>query len=241
MTSDVLEEAAQEVSAELAVGGPATLGGEPVRSMVALSPHGSDQVAVWHVNLVGEACGAWILDSASPEDALAILQLCDRRAVIEDGSSSARLILHLAKTAGIEIAGSQVSERLARLDDLLSATSTARREHSAAVTEYGEQAGKNLARLVWRSEVPETVAALRALPIGGWAGAGEAPDAFVLSRLTSKAIALWTETEAARVRREYLREQFGPAQVLPPVWRDAALAAFAKPFDLRQSPPRRNS
>lgn len=235
MTTDVMEEATSEVANELVTTGPATLNGAPARSLVTLSKLGRSQVAVWQVNFAGVACGAWLLDARSKELALAILGLCDRRAVIEDGPSSVQLIMELADKAGVEVPETMIKERLASLDALLSATAAARRAHTEAVAAYGRSEGKKLAPLAWRTEVPSSLDELRAGQYRGWAGEGRAPHAFGVSVLSRQLVQLWTEAETARVRRKYLREQFGPAQVLPDVWRDAALAAYATPFELPKS------
>lgn len=232
MTTDVMEEATSEVANDVATAGPATLNGAPARSLITLSKHGRSQVAVWQVNFAGVACGAWLLDARSKEHALAILGLCDRRAVIEDGPSSVQLILELADKAGVEVPETMMKERLASLDTLLSATAAARCAHSEAVAAYGRSEGKKLTPLAWRTALPHSLDQLRAGQYRGWAGDGCAPHAFGVSVLSRQLVRLWTETETARVRRKYLREQFGPAQVLPHVWRDAALAAYATPFEL---------
>src|SRR3954470_22153732 len=91
VTTDVIDETIS-VAAETAATGPATLNGSPARSLVTLSKHGRSQVAVWQVDFAGFACGAWLLDARTKEHALAILNLCDRRAVIEDGPSGVDLI-----------------------------------------------------------------------------------------------------------------------------------------------------
>lgn len=182
---------------------------------------------MWLVNFVGESCGAWLLDVRTKADAQTILRICDRRAVVEDEASSAQLVLDLADKAGIEIPEAQVKERLARLDGLLSATAEARQAHHEAVVEYGERERKKLSPLTWRQELPECVDTLRGGQFRGWAGEGQPPAAFSVSVLSRQLVRLWTETETTRMRRKYLREQFGPAQVLPDVWRDAALAAYA--------------
>lgn len=232
MATEVREETASEVTPEVGTTGPATLNGAPARALVALSPHGKSQVAVWLVNFVGESCGAWLLDARTKEDAQTILRICDRRAVIEDDPSAAQLVLDHADKAGIEIPESQVKQRLARLDDLLSATAEARRAHHEAVAEYGKRQGKKLAPLTWRQDLPESVKTLRGGQYRGWAGEGEPPPAFGLLVLSRQLVRLWTETETTRMRRKYLREQFGPQAALPDEWRDAALSAYASPYTL---------
>ncbi|EWT04643.1 hypothetical protein N864_10640 [Intrasporangium chromatireducens Q5-1] len=232
MTTEVIEEATSEVANDLATTGPATLNGAPARSLATLSKHGRSQVAVWQVNFAGVACGAWLLDARNKEHALDILALCDRRAVIDDSPSSVQLILELADMARVEIPEAVMKERLASLDGLLSATAAARRAHAEAVVAYGKSEGKKLAPLAWRTEVPPSLDQLRPSQYRGWAGKGTAPHAFGMSVLSRQLVQLWTDTETVRLRRKYLREQFGPAQVLPEAWRDAALAAYATPFGL---------
>jgi len=49
---------------------------------------------------------------------------------------------------------------------------------------------------------------------------------------------MWNETESLRVRRAYLREKYGDAQLLPQMWREAAFAAYEAPFaELPAIPP----
>lgn len=226
MITDLIEDATLDVADEQVGSGPSMLDGSPARALVALSPHGAGQAAAWLVNFVGEPCGAWVLDLTTKTDALGILRLCDRRAVIDGDSRSAEFVAQLAVKAGIKIRETHVRERLAPLDALLSAIADARQAYSQAVLAHGDQEGKKLAPLAWRTELPESVDVLRRRPLMGWSGIGSAPQAFVESMLARQLMLMWSETETARMRRPYLRARFGHARVLPEVWRNAATAAY---------------
>ena len=116
------------------------------------------------------------------------------------------------------------------LADLLQATQAARATYEQAATAHGDTTNTRMTPLTWPTPLPDTLDDDFRSADRLWSGEGPATEAFVAATTAKRLIRLWNETESLRVRRAYLREQFGDAQLLPQAWREAAFTAYDEPF-----------
>lgn len=210
--------------------GPSLLQGRPVRAMAAVSLRDTE-LAIWLIGLTGEPCGAWILDATEEGAALTAMNILDRRALVEREPGDAQGILEdLAQRIGI--AAPTTTDRCASLTHLLEATEAARVAYQEFTAQPSATARSKRAALSWPTPLPKMLTETESSVRRAWSRAGDPPDAFRLAISANRLMQLWAETESTRVRRTYLREEFGEAQPLPEGWRAAALAAFDEPFDL---------
>ena len=221
---------------EVAHSGPSLLHGRRAKALAALSSH-ETTTAIWLLGFTGEPCGAWILDTTTKEQAQTALGILDRRALIETLHGDAGTTLRsLAERAGIRIP--EASARFASLADLHEATKTARATYEEAATAHGQGTKTRPTPLAWPTPVPATLEDDTPGASRLWSGEGSATEAFVAATTAGRLIRTWNETESVRVRRAYLREKYGEAQLLPQTWREAAFAAYEAPFaELPAIPP----
>ena len=200
-----------------------------------------DEVAVWQIDLAGNACGAWVFQYDGPATALRLLAMCDRRGLVAvepvEPVEPIDLVLRWAKDAEVEINRETLEPRLCLLGSLVAETTSARKEYIAAVQQVEMTRGKRLAPLVWERAAPDPVPAT----LDEWSAADVIPrmdaesagnQARQIAALARYGLRLWTDTETRRSRRTYLREDFGPSQPLPQSWRQAVVGAHESPFDL---------
>jgi hypothetical protein len=226
----------EELDSELLAAGPSTLDGLPVRAPMVVDEY-EESAVLWQVDLLGNPCGAWVFPYDGAKTSRKLLALCDRRALIAvDPSGPAKLLASWANACGVQVDHS-LDDRICSIPSLLESTVSARATYAAAVQEEERRGNKRLAPLTWTGRLTHPVATTAEELFA--AGSIQMPPEPVESanaratvRLTAWAIGLWRETESLRVRRPYLRTQFGPEQPLPQSWRSALLAAYRSDFDL---------
>ncbi|KGN38942.1 DUF6218 family protein [Knoellia aerolata] len=212
---------------ELAHARLSLLHGQRGRAFATLSSH-KETIAIWLIDFSGELCGAWILDATTKQQAQTALSILDRRAIIENPQGGARATLErLARTGEIPV--HELPGRFALLADLHQAIQAARATYERAAAAHGDTTDTRMTP-AWPTPLPDTLADDSPRAARLWSGEGPAPEAFVAAATARYLIRMWSETESLRVRRSYLREQFGDAQLLPPAWCDAALTAYDEPF-----------
>lgn len=231
----IIEDLAAEIS--LPPAGPSIIDGQPTRAPVVIAQH-DDEVAIWQVDLAGNPCGAWVFPYEGPDTARRLLSICDRRGLITvDPDRTLALMLKWAKDGDVPIDREALQSRLCLLSSLVDETTAARNQYVAAVRELEGRVGKRLAPLVWKRPVPEPVPRT----LDEWAAASGlmrmsvqsvAEEVRQVAGVARYALGLWMDTEARRVRRKYLRDDFGPSQPLPQAWRKAAVSAYQSPLDV---------
>ena len=221
---------------ELAHAGPSLLHGQRARAFATLSSH-KGTIAIWLIDFTGELCGAWILGATTKQQAQTALSILDRRAIIENPRGGARATLEqLARTGGIPVP--KLPGRFALLADLHQETQSARATYEQAATAHGDTTDSRMTPMTWPTPLPDTLDDDFRSAGRLWSGQGPATEAFVAATTAKRLIRMWNETESLRVRRAYLREQFGDAQVLPQPWREAAFTAYDEPFAQLPAIPR---
>lgn len=235
----IMEESTPEDS--LPPAGPSIIDGQPTRAPVVIEQH-DDEVAIWLVDLAGNPCGAWVFPYEGPGTARRMLSICDRRGLITlDPDRTVGLMLKWAKDGDVSIERKVLESRLCLLSSLVEETRAARAKYVDAVRELEVRNGKRLAPLVWKRLTPEPVPQT----LDEWAAASElrmdvqsvAEEVRQVAGLARYALGLWIDTEARRMRRKYLRDDFGPGQPLPQAWREAVVSAYQSPFDVSSTNP----
>jgi hypothetical protein len=189
---------------------------------------GLDSIAVWHVDPGGLPVGAWIVgvETLASDSAAAqrLLGLTLRRSVLcWDTGTPAEVLDGLATWAGA-VQAQRWTQTAVCLPDALVEIAEHRQRHAEAVDAYRTSHPKaNVAPLVWRTDVPAGVASRdelqkRAKLAPPVADCDVAARALQVVRLTRWTVELWQQTETARLRRKYLRAQFGDEAPLPPGW-----------------------
>lgn len=217
--------------------GPSIIDGRPTRGPVVLAQD-KDEVAVWQIDLAGNPCGAWVFSYDGLTTALRLLALCDRRGLVSvDPVEPIDLVLRWAKDAEVEINRETLESRLCLIGSFVAETTSARKDHTAAVQRVELTHGKRLAPLVWERAIPDPVPET----LDEWSTADVIPRmdadsagdrARQIAALSRYLLFLWADTETRRSRRPYLREEFGPSQPLPQSWKQAVVRAHETPFDL---------
>ena len=197
---------------------------------------GQSALAVWQISPDGQPTGSWVLPEAQayadPTAARQLLVTIERRAVaaVDDGTVD-DIISTLTNTAGISADGWWTAQRFSPVevfDDVL-----ARGDELVATVAAVRQSGRTVAALQWGrafspNDRPATVTGLAEL--AKIASPGATPvvtEALRLSRLLRWLVELWTTTEQVKNRRDYLRDQHGDPEALPPRWMTAVQTARA--------------
>ncbi len=206
------------------------------------APGAPGPVAIWQLSATGYRGGAWVfdLDDVTAAFAAQMLSVAERRVVAGVGEmgEDAALLQALASRAGVALPDVYWNQRL----DLSTATGEVSQERAhleQAITDYRATTKKAAAPLSYKREVPQaTSTALQDLleahkrrpPATEAAAAAEAlGKAYLLQSL----VELWSDTEAARVRRKYLHEPQGKVpRPLPPSWMARHRDVYAAVLDL---------
>jgi hypothetical protein len=225
--------------------GPTVVDGRPVRGLAVITSGanetGTPAVAVWQLDLTGNPSGAWVTaedDLLGAERTRQVLTLCERRALVaynDEGVADALAVLR--RVAEIAEAGDVVEDAWARhvcrIDTAITETARARVASAAAVAAEKERTRRSLGPLKWRIPIPdaapdtlEKLLDAAQVPLAQREASDAATAALALSRAVRWSLSAWADSEAARYRRVYLRQTFGPQQPLPPTWRTAATGAY---------------
>jgi hypothetical protein len=195
---------------------------------------GQQAVAVWQISPEGHPTGSWVVaQEYAYSDADAARQLLvniERRALVAtDPGTLDDVASRITAAAGIDADGwwnKQCFSPTEAFTDVL----TCRAEFQATIAAV-RQTGRNVAPLRWDRAFPtglrpSTVAELQQLAgVGRVAGAPVIVEALQMSRMLRWLIALWAQTEQVKNRREYIREEHGEPQALPPSWLTAVTTA----------------
>jgi hypothetical protein len=224
--------------------GPASVDGKPVRGLLVIASGldggGDPAFAIWHLDLVGNPTGAWVVPESEllrdRSKARRLLAVCERRALAAYDPTEALDILALTAAAARVPADIEViwGNHLCLLGRAIEETKEARNSYSRAVESEKARTGRILAPLEWQDPLPEaTPASLGEFlsQAGVLAPSDVSPAAsaaLAVGRAVRWCIEVWTNTEMTRSRRPYLRERFGPAQPVPPSWRDAVTGVYQR-------------
>ncbi|HEX2416912.1 MAG TPA: DUF6218 family protein [Micromonosporaceae bacterium] len=222
--------------------GPAAVDGKPVRGLLVIASGldggGSAAFAIWHLDLVGNPTGAWVVPESEllrdRSKARRLLAICERRALAAYDPTEALDILALTAAAARVPADIEMiwGNHLCLLGCAVDEIREARAAYSSAVELEKARTGRTLAPIEWPDPLPETAPASLGeflSQAGVLAPAGVSPAAsaaLAVGRAVRWCIEVWMNTETARSRRAYLRERFGPAQPVPPSWRDAVTGVY---------------
>ncbi|HEX6075531.1 MAG TPA: DUF6218 family protein [Micromonosporaceae bacterium] len=224
--------------------GPASVDGRPVRGLLVIASgldgSGSAAFAIWHLDLVGNPTGAWVVPESellrNSAKAQQLLAVCERRALAAYDPTEALDILALTAAAARIPADIETvwGKHLCLLGRALDETRQARATYGRAVELEKARTGRALAPIEWQDPLPDTTPASLGEFLGQagvLAPAGVSPAAsaaLAVGRAVRWCLEVWTNTEMARSRRPYLRERFGSVQPVPPSWRDAVTGAYQR-------------
>jgi hypothetical protein len=226
----------EETLAVSGTAGPVMVMGRPSCAPLVVAPldDGEAGVALWAFTLSGAPCGAWIRRPAAEHELQerSVRALLQRRALLGHSPDDVARLLTTLGCIGDEEAASVRSRYL----DPVAALNQIRRHRDglqAAVQEHARATGRNLAALTWDPlpagrEVHDVDGLLTVLapPTLGVAPARAALQLVAVARWLLNA---WADTEAARLRRAYLRGTDTDPQPLPPCWAQAVRNAYDAP------------
>jgi hypothetical protein len=195
---------------------------------------GLQAVAVWQISPEGHPTGSWVVgqDEAygDADAARRLLVNIERRALVTtDPDTLDDVVGRLTTAARIDADGWWAKQRFFPTEAFTDVL--ARRSEFQATIASVRQTGRNVAALRWDRAFPidlhpSTVADLQQLAdVGRPAGAPVIVEALRMSRMLRWLVALWTQTEQVKNRREYIREEHGQPQALPPSWLTAVTTA----------------
>jgi hypothetical protein len=229
--------AADDEAATVALG--AAIAG--IRGHVVLSSS-ADRIAIWQVTPTGQKSGAWVysLDDTR-EQAQRILTLVQRRAIAgTDRDDDITMLRRIAQAAAVSLP-SAYAQQWIDLREILAEVVATRQRLSQLVEEHGAKSAGSLQPLAYTYQIEDVSLpgdALRALAVLGLALPQEgetepiARTALAKANILGAAIARWVDTESARLRRTYLRQEGGSsARPLPPEWLSRLTAVYTAPFD----------
>ncbi|PRY46749.1 DUF6218 family protein [Umezawaea tangerina] len=176
-----------------------------------------DVVAVRVVDVLGERTAAW--DAVlSGETARRALAECAGRALLAwESDRVLDVVRQLEEVAGVTSAERVVVE----IPEVLAEIAEARAAYAEVVAEHqaGHRESRDLRWLVALPEpLPTTAEQLRRRARIVVAGGPETAEAELIASLGTWVVRRWQENVDVLERREYLRERFGPATVLPARW-----------------------
>ena len=195
---------------------------------------GRQAVAVWQISPEGHPTGSWVVaqeDAYGKVDAARqLLVNIERRALVAaDPDTLDDVVSRLTAVAGIDADGWWPKQCFSPTDAFTDVL-TRRAEFQATIAAV-RQMGRNVAPLRWDRAFPTdlhptSVAELQQLAgVGRVAGAPVIVEALQMSRMLRWFIALWTQTEQVKNRREYIRDEHREPQALPPSWLTAVTTA----------------
>ena len=191
-------------------------GGPVFRDPVVMASEGKG-LGIWRIDATGHPVGAWVLKPGERERCALLVQGRPLVALAEEESTD---LLRIWLESEQQFPKPQLLVATA-LEDVIDARD---RLHERV----RERRGKPLE---WSREVrPAFADALQSGDLKRLSeGARIAPGdqrALLHARVIREVLRLWQDTESSRVRRSYLRTEFGEPEALPPSWR-AALAQVA--------------
>lgn len=202
----------------------------------------ADRIAIWHVTPTGQKSGAWVYGrDESREQARTILTLIERRAIAgTDQDEDVTLLRKIAKSGGVSLP-TAYTEHWIDLRVIFAEILGTRQRLGQLVKEHSAEATGSLQPLAYTYQLdasPLPDDPLRALTVLGLAPPPEGSEpsartALAKASILSAAIARWADTESARLRRTYLRQEGGPsARPLPPTWHSRLRTLYGAAFSL---------
>jgi hypothetical protein len=194
---------------------------------------GQQSIAVWQISPEGHPTGSWVVaqeDTHSADAARQLLVNIERRALVAaDPDTLDDVVSRITTAAGIDANGWWTKQCFSPAEAFIDVL-TRQAEFQATIASV-RQTGRNVAPLRWDRAFPTdlrptSVAELQQLAdVGRVAGAPVIVEALQMSRMLRWLIALWTQTEQVKNRREYIRDEHGEPQALPPSWLTAVTTA----------------
>jgi hypothetical protein len=195
---------------------------------------GQPAVAVWQVSPDGRVTGAWVVAEreayGDPAAARRLLVSIERRALAAGPTATVDgIVTRLTRAAGIDT-GRWWDKQLFFPAEAFREVLNRRAEFEATVTGI-LGGGRTVAPLQWDrtfspDDRPKTISDLARLArVAAPAGAPVVVEALRTSRVFQWLVGLWTGTEQAKNRRDYLRDKHGEPETLPPAWMAAVLTA----------------